>query len=94
VYGLVGFPWMMERRGSLRAVGQEIALRVEGASRMAGSCPVFALAYYINVNAGVRVVSDTLLDDWDYLVSCDGARGERQIGEYTTRRHKVFLYAR
>ena len=93
-YGLVGFPWMMEKRGSLRAVGQEIARRLDGEPRVAGTCAVYALPYYINVNAGVRVTSEKTLNDWRYLVSCEGARDEKLIAEYTTHRHKVFLYAR
>lgn len=93
-YGLVGFPWMMEKRGSLRTVGQEIARRLDGELRVAGACAAYALAYYIDVNAGVRVTSEKALKDWRYLVSCEGARDETLIGEYTTHRHKVFLYAR
>lgn len=93
-YGLVGFPWMMEKRGSLRAVGQDIARRLDGESRVAGACTAYALPYYVNVSAGVRVTSERALGDWRYLVSCEGARDGKLIGEYTTRRHKVFLYAR
>jgi len=93
-YGLVGFPWMMEKRGSLRVVGQDIARRLDGESRVGGACAVYALVYYVNVNAGVRVTSETALGDWRYLVSCEGARDGRLLAEYTTRRHTVFLYAR
>ena len=93
-YGLVGFPWMMETRGSLRTVGQEIARRLEGEPRVAGACAAYALAYYINVNAGVRVTSEKALNDWRYLVSCEGAKDGKPIGEYKTRRHEIFLYSR
>jgi hypothetical protein len=44
----------------------------------------YGAPYYINVNAGVRVTSENTLNDWRYLVSCEGARDEKLIAEYNS----------
>ena len=94
IYGLIGFPLMMERRGSIRAIGEEIARKVGDDQDIAFRCRDSALAYYVDTHTRARVVSERMLKDWNYLVSCEGPVEARLVAEFTARRYKVMLYAR
>ncbi len=94
IYGLVGFPLVMERRGSIRAIGGEIARTVGGEQRIAFRCRDSALAYYVDTQARARVMSESRLKDWNYLISCAGPVEGRLLAEFKAHRYRVLLYAR
>jgi len=94
LYGFIGLPLMMERRGSLRAIGKETALRVGDDPRLAFRCRNSALAYDVDTQARARVVSEKMLTDWKYLVSCGDPVEARLLAEFTSLRYRVMLYAR
>ena len=94
IYRLIACPLITESRGSIRAIGQEIALRVGDDQRIAFKCRDSALAYYVDTQARARVVSDKMLTDWKYLVSCEGPVEARLLAEFKAHRYTVMLYAR
>ncbi len=94
IYGLIGFPLMMERRGSVRAIGQEIARKVGEDRSIAFRCWDSTLGYYIDTHTRARVVSERMLREWNYLVSCEGPVEARLVAEFSAHRYKVMLYAR